>query len=95
MCASAPESARRRPDHRERAPGSVLRTPFAGCRVCVPVSGRPGSHPPHQTVWTLSGEGQAMAVVAVFIPVLMLGVVLALGRYEEMLLPTAEDPEPR
>ncbi|MEV0320926.1 hypothetical protein ACIBKX_10690 [Streptomyces sp. NPDC050658] len=28
-----------------------------------------------------------MAVLAVFIPVLMLGIVLALGRYEEWLLP--------
>ncbi|MEU9184319.1 hypothetical protein AB0D14_07065 [Streptomyces sp. NPDC048484] len=28
-----------------------------------------------------------MAVLAVLIPVLMLGVVLALGRYEEWLLP--------
>ncbi|GGS95317.1 MULTISPECIES: hypothetical protein [Streptomyces] len=32
-----------------------------------------------------------MAVLlAVLIPVLMLGVVLALGRYEELLLPAAE-----
>jgi hypothetical protein len=31
-----------------------------------------------------------MAVLAVIIPLLMLGVVLALGRYEELLLPTAE-----
>ncbi|GHE99505.1 hypothetical protein GCM10018785_73890 [Streptomyces longispororuber] len=31
-----------------------------------------------------------MAVLAVFIPVLLLGVVLALGRYEELLLPPAE-----
>jgi hypothetical protein len=29
-----------------------------------------------------------MAVLAVIIPLLMLGVVLALGRYEELLLPT-------
>lgn len=29
-----------------------------------------------------------MAVLAVFIPVLMLGVILALGRYEEWLLPS-------
>lgn len=28
-----------------------------------------------------------MAVLAVIIPLLMLGVVLALGRYEELLLP--------
>jgi hypothetical protein len=28
-----------------------------------------------------------MALLAVIIPVLMLGVVLALGRYEELLLP--------
>ncbi|MFB7084676.1 hypothetical protein [Streptomyces sp. NPDC056296] len=34
-----------------------------------------------------------MAVLfAVFIPVLMLGVVLALGRYEELLLPDAARP---
>ncbi|GGV35711.1 hypothetical protein [Streptomyces longisporoflavus] len=30
-----------------------------------------------------------MAVLAVFIPVVMLGVVLALGRYEEWLLASA------
>nr|WP_276148048.1 hypothetical protein [Streptomyces scabiei] len=38
-----------------------------------------------------------MAAVVVLIPLLMLGVVLALGRYEEMLLPPAEPvdrPEP-
>ncbi|WP_202437470.1 hypothetical protein [Streptomyces sp. SID5910] len=40
-----------------------------------------------------------MAVLlAVFIPVLMLGVVLAMGRYEELMLPGAPppsgDPEP-
>ncbi|MFG2648665.1 hypothetical protein [Streptomyces sp. NPDC048436] len=29
-----------------------------------------------------------MAVLAVFIPVVMLGIVLALGRYEEWLLPS-------
>ncbi|MGW6022384.1 hypothetical protein [Streptomyces sp. NPDC055099] len=29
-----------------------------------------------------------MAVLAVFIPVLMLGVILALGRYEEWMLPS-------
>lgn len=28
-----------------------------------------------------------MAVLAVFIPLLLLGVVLALGRYEELVLP--------
>jgi hypothetical protein len=38
-----------------------------------------------------------MEVLAVFIPLLMLGVVLALGRYEELLLPAkkadpGEDP---
>jgi hypothetical protein len=31
-----------------------------------------------------------MAVIAVIIPVLMLGVVLALGRYEEWLLPNED-----
>jgi len=31
-----------------------------------------------------------MAVLAVMIPLLMLGVVLALGRYEELLLPGDE-----
>jgi hypothetical protein len=35
----------------------------------------------------IPAEGQAMAVLAVIIPLLMLGVVLALGRYEELLLP--------
>ncbi|MFH8607343.1 hypothetical protein ACH4D5_07645 [Streptomyces sp. NPDC018029] len=34
-----------------------------------------------------------MAVLAVFIPLVMLGVVLALGRYEEMLLPPAKNPD--
>ncbi|WP_458246455.1 hypothetical protein [Streptomyces sp. MAI_2237] len=29
-----------------------------------------------------------MALIALFIPLLMLGVVLALGRYEELLLQT-------
>ncbi|MFE0801720.1 hypothetical protein [Streptomyces sp. NPDC058812] len=34
-----------------------------------------------------------MAVLlAVFIPVLMLGVVLALGRYEELMLPDTASP---
>jgi hypothetical protein len=36
-----------------------------------------------------------MAILAVFIPVLMLGVVLALGRYEEFLLPGDQDPVKR
>ncbi|MFD9908525.1 hypothetical protein [Streptomyces sp. NPDC059063] len=31
-----------------------------------------------------------MAVLTVFIPVVLLGVVLALGRYEELLLPPAK-----
>lgn len=31
-----------------------------------------------------------MAVLAVLIPVVLLGVVLALGRYEELLLPPAQ-----
>ncbi len=35
-----------------------------------------------------------MAVLTVFIPVLMLGVVLALGRYEELLLPDGHDHSP-
>jgi hypothetical protein len=38
-----------------------------------------------------------MAILAVFIPVLMLGMVLALGRYEELLLPDDQDlagPDP-
>ncbi|MEV2254263.1 hypothetical protein AB0I94_27400 [Streptomyces sp. NPDC050147] len=34
-----------------------------------------------------------MAVIAVFIPVVMLGVVLALGRYEEWLLPSVAHAE--
>ncbi|MER5179237.1 hypothetical protein ABT009_12855 [Streptomyces sp. NPDC002896] len=34
-----------------------------------------------------------MVVLAVIIPALMLGAVLALGRYEEWLLPPAEDAE--
>lgn len=36
-----------------------------------------------------------MAVLAVITPLVMLGMVLALGRYEEMLLPTTEEPERR
>ncbi|MGA4838689.1 hypothetical protein [Streptomyces sp. G45] len=34
-----------------------------------------------------------MAVLTVFIPVVLLGVVLALGRYEELLLPPAPRPD--
>jgi hypothetical protein len=34
-----------------------------------------------------------MAVIAVIIPVVMLGVVLALGRYEELMLPPVQEPE--
>ncbi|MEV5981210.1 hypothetical protein [Streptomyces sp. NPDC052114] len=34
-----------------------------------------------------------MAVLAVFLPVVLLGLVLALGRYEELLLPPANDPD--
>ncbi|WP_369173755.1 hypothetical protein AB5J49_39845 [Streptomyces sp. R28] len=34
-----------------------------------------------------------MALIAVLLPLLMLGVVLALGRYEELLLPRRE-PDP-
>ncbi|MEU8983322.1 hypothetical protein [Streptomyces sp. NPDC048309] len=34
-----------------------------------------------------------MAVLAVIIPLLMLGVVLALGRYEELLLPPVEETD--
>ncbi|TGA92518.1 hypothetical protein [Streptomyces sp. MZ04] len=32
-----------------------------------------------------------MAVLAVFMPVLMLGIVLALGRYEEWMLPSVKN----
>ncbi|HSX98699.1 MAG TPA: hypothetical protein VLG91_15095 [Streptomyces sp.] len=35
-----------------------------------------------------------MVAVAVIIPLLMLGVVLALGRYEEMVLPSVERTDP-
>ena len=39
------------------------------------------------------GEETAMALLAVIIPLLMLGMVLALGRYEELLLPVKKaDP---
>ncbi|GHH34389.1 hypothetical protein GCM10018775_06970 [Streptomyces umbrinus] len=41
-----------------------------------------------------SGKDRTMAVLAVIIPVLMLGVVLALGRYEEWLLPNEDWPLP-
>ncbi|MFE0171012.1 hypothetical protein ACFWZ2_01745 [Streptomyces sp. NPDC059002] len=34
-----------------------------------------------------------MAVLAVLIPVVMLGVILALGRYEELVLPPVNDPD--
>jgi hypothetical protein len=34
-----------------------------------------------------------MALVAVIIPVLMLGLVLALGRYEELMLPPVQEAE--
>jgi hypothetical protein len=36
-----------------------------------------------------------MAVIAVIIPLLMLGLVLALGRYEEIMLPPKKEPETR
>ncbi|CAL9370969.1 hypothetical protein [Streptomyces werraensis] len=37
-----------------------------------------------------------MAVLALLVPFLMLGVILLLGRYEEHVLPPREaDPEPR
>ncbi|GHH88648.1 hypothetical protein GCM10018793_69070 [Streptomyces sulfonofaciens] len=37
-----------------------------------------------------------MAFIAVFVPFFMLGVLVALGRYEELMLPRAEDePEVR
>ncbi|WP_284059713.1 hypothetical protein [Streptomyces sp. AS02] len=34
-----------------------------------------------------------MALIAVLLPLLMLGVVLALGRYEELLLPKEQDDD--
>ena len=34
-----------------------------------------------------------MAVLAVLLPVLLLGTVLALGRYEELMLPAEREPE--
>ncbi|MFG2549997.1 hypothetical protein [Streptomyces sp. NPDC048581] len=34
-----------------------------------------------------------MALLAVLLPLLMLGVVLALGRYEDLLLPTEQDDD--
>ncbi|MDC0766437.1 hypothetical protein [Streptomyces sp. HD] len=34
-----------------------------------------------------------MALIAVLLPFLMLGVVLALGRYEELLLPKEPDED--
>lgn len=33
-----------------------------------------------------------MALLTVLLPLLMLGMVLALGRYEDILLPREEDP---
>ncbi|WP_327352151.1 hypothetical protein [Streptomyces sp. NBC_01304] len=36
-----------------------------------------------------------MAIFAVLIPVVMLGVVLALGRYEELMLPPAQEADDR
>ncbi|MEU6302380.1 hypothetical protein [Streptomyces chartreusis] len=33
-----------------------------------------------------------MALLTVLLPLLMLGVVLALGRYEDLLLPQEQDP---
>ncbi|EGX54517.1 hypothetical protein SZN_37576 [Streptomyces zinciresistens K42] len=35
-----------------------------------------------------------MALIAVLLPFLMLAVTLALGRYEELLLPAERDEEP-
>ncbi|GHG87227.1 hypothetical protein [Streptomyces lanatus] len=34
-----------------------------------------------------------MALLAVLLPLLMLGIVLALGRYEELLLPREKDED--
>ncbi|WP_279616751.1 MULTISPECIES: hypothetical protein [Streptomyces] len=34
-----------------------------------------------------------MALLAVLLPILMLGVVLALGRYEDLLLPKEKDED--
>lgn len=34
-----------------------------------------------------------MAVLAVFLPFVLLGMVLALGRYEEKILPADRDPD--
>ncbi|HZF88147.1 hypothetical protein [Streptomyces sp.] len=34
-----------------------------------------------------------MAVLAVLLPFLLLGTVLALGRYEELLLPAEREPD--
>lgn len=36
-----------------------------------------------------------MAMLAVLLPLLLLGVVLLLGRYEELLLPQDDDTGPR
>ncbi|MGW5973799.1 hypothetical protein [Streptomyces sp. NPDC055186] len=36
-----------------------------------------------------------MAVLAVLIPLLMLGVLLMLGRYEDLVLPGMQEQEPR
>ncbi|MDG4863167.1 hypothetical protein P8605_34020 [Streptomyces sp. T-3] len=36
-----------------------------------------------------------MAIFAVLIPVMMLGVIMALGRYEELMLPPAEEADDR
>ncbi|MFI9340949.1 hypothetical protein ACIG0D_06730 [Streptomyces sp. NPDC052773] len=35
-----------------------------------------------------------MAVLAVLLPFVLLGMVLALGRYEEKILPADRDPDP-
>ncbi|WP_326755802.1 hypothetical protein OH738_06900 [Streptomyces hirsutus] len=41
-----------------------------------------------------SWEGTAMAVLALLIPPLMLGVLLMLGRYEDLLLPGVREQVP-
>ncbi|EDY58574.1 conserved hypothetical protein [Streptomyces sviceus ATCC 29083] len=68
--------------------GSAPRTrgPDADTGFAGPKPGDPFPTPPRTSL----GKDMAMVVLVALIPILMLGAVLALGRYEELMLPEPE-----
>jgi hypothetical protein len=56
---------------------------------------REGDPDPIPHTRSVLGKDQVMALLAVLLPLLMLGVMLALGRYEELLLPREQDEDRR